>query len=81
MWSDKGGEIVAEHSFQEVMRQYYRMCDGHLCTSSCPLMYHETKFCKTMGRVVTDNGAEKVEEIIMQWAAENPEPVYPSWKE
>ena len=66
--------------FSEVMRQYYRMCDGHSCTSSCPMKDDTTQFCETMGQIVTDKGAEKVERIILDWAEEHPEPVYPTWK-
>ena len=67
--------------FQEVMRQYYRMCNGYICASSCPMKDHETQFCESMGRIATDMGAEKVERIILDWAAEHPEPVYPTWVE
>ena len=67
--------------FTEVMRQAKRMCTAHggMCNSrNCPLDNGEA--C----RLAADQDGEDysdVERIIMSWAAEHPEPVYPSWKE
>lgn len=68
--------------FVEVMVQARRMCDkcGENCfmcplnnTGDCILMLDNDNAC--------DTDYAKIEDIIMQWAAEHPEPVYPSWKE
>ena len=65
--------------FQEVMKNYERMCKEHLCTSACPM--YKIGVCEKIGRCVTEYGIEKVEQTIMSWAAEHPEPVYPTWYE
>jgi len=67
--------------FQEVMKQYYRMCETRTCTSACPLKDEEFDICRTIGSAATDYSAEEVERIVMAWAAEHPEPVYPTWIE
>lgn len=68
--------------FVEVMRQARRMCNkcGENCfmcplnnTGDCILMLDNDNAC--------DSDYAKIEDIIMQWAAEHPEPVYPSWTE
>jgi len=67
---------VAE--FQEVMQQAKRICKymDNKCTL-CPLT---TKpFCQ-MGASEMENFAD-TEHVIMAWAAEHPEPVYPTWGE
>lgn len=68
--------------FTEVMRQAKRMHDmynrgGYSC-ADCPLDCSD-------GRCMLDFDdkfkPEEVECYIMDWAAEHPEPVYPSWRE
>ena len=65
--------------FTAVMRQAKRMCAAHggMCISrNCPLDNGEA--C----RLAADQDGEDcsdVERIIMAWAAEHPEPMYPSW--
>lgn len=67
--------------FTDVMRQAKRMCavNGGMCGArNCPLDNGET--C----RLLPDYDGEdynELERIIMDWAAEHPEPVYPSWEE
>lgn len=67
--------------FAEVMRQAKRMCAAHggMCIHhNCPLDNGEA--C----RLAVDQDGEDysdVERIIMAWAAEHPEPMYPSWKD
>ena len=64
--------------FVEVMRQERRLCAMHHC-SSCPLNDFNGYNCMMCpDSTVSDT---KIEEIILQWAKENPEPVYPSFKE
>lgn len=67
--------------FVEVMKQARRLCAAHggMCNyRNCPLDNGET--C----RILPDHDGEDyndLERIIMDWAAEHPEPVYPSWYE
>ena len=66
--------------FSEVMRQFDRMCKSHAGCVDCPLAIKgsvETK-C-SIGSFIDDS--EYVEREIMAWAAEHPEPVYPTWWE
>lgn len=66
--------------FQEVMKQWRRRCEaceknenvkcyinGYLCEAFCKMQKHIDP--------------KSVEQEIMSWAAENPEPVYPTWAE
>ena len=72
---------MAEHSFQEVMRQWRRMCvafeEG---CERCP-QYREYQCYNTVKRVFEHGDIESLESNVMTWAAEHPEPVYPSWYE
>ena len=67
--------------FSEVMQQAKRMCeafrDGHC--SKCPIGYADALECGIMATSEMD--CEEVERRVMQWAAEHPEPVYPTWRE
>ena len=64
--------------FVEVMRQERRLCAMYHC-SRCPLNDFNGYNCMMCPEsTVSDT---KIEEIILQWAKENPEPVYPSWTE
>ncbi len=65
--------------FKEVMRQRQRMCDKckhpvYEC-AGCPIEMYED--CKNPPADMLEN----YEAAIMKWAAEHPEPVYPTWKE
>lgn len=67
--------------FQEVIRQAVRMCRGHVGCVDCPMKSIAAGRCPIC-RFVDINGiSEDVERIVMAWAAEHPEPVYPSWKD
>ena len=67
--------------FTEVMRQAKRMCeafrDGHC--SKCPIGDANVLECGIT--VTSEMDCEEVERRVMQWAAEHPEPVYPTWCE
>ena len=67
--------------FTEVMRQARRMCeafrDGHC--SKCPIGNADVLECGIT--VTSEMDCEEVERRVMQWAAEHPEPVYPTWSE
>ena len=75
---------MAEHSFQEVIREFQRMCktirSTHGSCEKCPIKIatYGTMF---MCYRYIEEYPENAESIIMRWAAENPEPVYPTWWE
>lgn len=72
---------MAEHSFQEVMRQYKRMCRGK-AYSACDFYKFKMSLSQQMAclRFLKEYPVE-AEALVMNWAAENPEPVYPTWGE
>lgn len=67
--------------FVEVMKQAYCMCneykDDGCC--KCPLLLKGGR-CRFQIYCLKTK-PKKLERLIMDWAAERPEPVYPSWKE
>lgn len=67
--------------FQEVLQQWRRMCQCHNC-KECPgrTIGNKDNICLLMKTENRRTEAE-VEEIITAWAAEHPEPVYPTWAE
>ena len=68
--------------FTEVMRQVKRMCDATVSARchECTLWRPETESCSLYG---DDDGVDyaDMERRVMAWAAEHPEPRYPSWRE
>lgn len=73
--------------FQEVCRQWRRMClsfedaaaqEYRPCAEKCPVGANPVcgELCNS-----TLNDLTKFETAIMKWAAEHPEPVYPTWWE
>lgn len=65
--------------FTDVMRQARRMCKAKEDCESCPLWNTANFFCKLDTTCYSDDSA--IENIVMQWAAEHPETVYPTWRE
>ena len=69
--------------FQEVMRQWKRMCDTYTTDDAANCC----KGCRMAGRgcgaiYETDNAdPDVIERETMTWAAEHPEPKYPTWYE
>ena len=64
--------------FSEVMKQLARMtnaCNGKC--DECPL--DNSAICIGPWCAGNTEGIAEAERIVMQWAAEHPEPVYPSW--
>lgn len=58
--------------FVDVMKQYNRMFEAHKKGVSIPVeASYETAVKQP----------DFFEEVVMSWAAEHPEPVYPTWKE
>lgn len=67
--------------FMEVMRQARRLCkeQQHIdCCVRCPMQGKEGCMVAADAEYIDYVEAERK---IMDWAAEHPEPVYPSWKE
>lgn len=68
--------------FQEVCKQWRRMCahgsEDYAC-ADCK-MYSSVDQSVCCG-IPDKDEAKIIEGFVMQWAAENPEPVYPTWKE
>ena len=65
--------------FAEIMRQARRLCAAHggICNySNCPLDNGEA--CR-LNIDLDGEDYNELERIIMDWAAEHTEPVYPSW--
>ena len=70
--------------FQEVMKQAKRMCGSRNGCTSCPLVNFDQALCKLCREVVAQFSptiTSMAEDAIMSWAAKNPEPRYPTWKE
>ena len=67
--------------FQEVMKQFHRMCKFYQSRRSCP------KGCPMSGLNISQCRKQLVdayvdaEYAVMAWAAEHPEHVYPTWFE
>ena len=64
--------------FSEAMKQLARManaCNGKC--DKCPL--DNSTLCTSPWCFGNTEGIAEAEQIVMQWAAEHPEPVYPTW--
>ena len=68
--------------FQEVTRQKKRMCDNYKNCEGCPISESPDK--KRVHLLCSDfmNAYPDITEtLVMKWAAEHPEPRYPTWVE
>ena len=63
--------------FSEVMRQWRRFCKSHNNCGECE--FDGKGICGEAH--LTDIPYADIELRIMAWAAEHPEPVYPTWAE
>ena len=59
--------------FQEVIKHWGRMLDAH--------RHGESIAIEASVPADAFKDAKLVEEIVMAWAAEHPEPVYPAWRD
>lgn len=72
------------YNFEEVMREWKRMCtamdklEPNDCYEACP--FHDGNWCG-MYSIPKNLDFNKIGEEVMKWAAENPEPIYPTWEE
>ena len=81
-----GGEGVTEYNFTDVMRQWRRMCKAFSETPDCEGCPIEDMTEHGCDGIYSDEFADVVDwnefaRRVMQWAEENPEPVYPTWLE
>lgn len=74
--------------FVQTMKDWRRMCktfttdDDESCCEGCPIMALaiDEHGCDAIFSEWADKADwEEVEDVIETWAAEHPEPVYPSW--
>lgn len=65
--------------FVEVMKQLARLCENCDDCVDCPVFGKGNCGHEMSGNTPNENAA--IERSVMAWAAENPEPVYPSWEE
>ena len=61
--------------FLEVWRNHRRMCEAYEDCGKCPLW----TIC--IRDIFDYDKLQEVERIVMSWAEEHPEPVYPTWEE
>ena len=72
--------------FQVVAKELERMCNtynavsGTCGTDECPLYCEDLCYAQAMVHVHGDDACN-LEKVVMSWAAEHPEPVYPTWWE
>lgn len=62
--------------FTQTMKDWQRMCDAHINCSHCPLEH-----CISPAHTKWDEDFDRLERIVDAWAAEHPEPKYPTWTE
>lgn len=67
--------------FVEVMRQARRLCSAQTCCEDCPLCYENNGANCRFALDEKYQADAELERVVSDWAAEHPEPVYPSWKE
>ena len=72
--------------YTEVMKQQKRMCKYYEKISDscdgCPIHEEEIAYiCCEAPCAIDIKDVDKAEKLIMAWAAEHPEPVYPTWTE
>lgn len=68
--------------FFEVMKQARRMCHSISCDiCTLPEVYEGMCVWNSKPLEFTDEIIAKIESKTLQWAAEHPEPKYPTWRE
>lgn len=65
--------------FIEVMKQVRRICASEKECKKCLMWNSQGAFCRMDVMQYRDDAG--TEQIVMDWAAAHPEPVYPNWKE
>lgn len=64
--------------FATVLKQLHRMCADNAC-NDCPVFYQG--YCQVLGGGNDMMIESEIERVVMRWAAEHPEPQYPTWEE
>ena len=67
--------------FSEVVRIKKRMCNYFSINTckNCPLLHRGCGIISTLGH--SDYEFKELEDTLLSWAAEHPEPEYPTWGE
>lgn len=65
--------------FKNIMQEFHRMCVSEQCVElkTCPMRKKSRNSCLSYAYENPDD----FERTVMAWAAEHPEPVYPTWDE
>lgn len=71
--------------FQMIAKNLERLCDTYRSlsrcgTDECPLYCENLCYARQMIHVHGDD-AGRLEDVVIAWAKEHPEPVYPTWYE
>lgn len=64
--------------FATVLKQLHRMCADNAC-NDCPVFYQG--YCQVLGGGNDMMIESEIERVVMHWAADHPEPKYPTWNE
>ena len=72
--------------FVQTMKDWRRMCkayttDDESCCYGCPVADFREHGCGAIFEMEDGTDWERYEGQIREWAAEHPEPVYPTWVE
>ena len=76
--------------FVQVMNNWRRMCGACTCSNRkelegfpmCPIVLKHCGYpCDECPQDWSEEATKQFEEIVMQWAAEHPEPMYPAWRD
>lgn len=72
--------------FVQVMKDWRRMCkayttDDDSCCEGCPVVDFREHGCGAIFDMEDGTDWQRYADTIMSWAAEHPEPVYPTWLE
>ena len=68
--------------FVQMMKDWSRMCLSFKSCGDCPMMDEDGRahiLCSEGG--IRSAVPEVQEDVIIKWAAEHPEPVYPAWRD
>lgn len=65
--------------FSEVMQQWRRMCKHSDCEDCKIIDKHAVHPCDKSMDELSEDDLQQIEHIVTAWAAEHPEPVYPTW--
>ena len=72
--------------FVQTMKDWRRMCKAYTtddddCCKGCPVVDFHEHGCGAIFEMEDGIDWERYEGQIREWAAENPEPVYPAWRD